>query len=251
MHNSVEEPVRLTSPQAAAVSEINRLDRDLLLQFKKRLRLDSSLSRALVSFQANKTRPGYRWYKFKEAFSASLVESLIDRYQIKAGKVLDPFAGSGTALFAASAHGLEAEGIELLLIGQQIILARKLLEESFDEHDAVVIRRWIDARPWEKETNSVPLPEIRITRGAYSTKTKALIERYLAAMSRESVQVQAVLRLALLCVLECVSYTRKDGQYLRWDYRSGRKQGNKQFDKGAIYDFDSAICAKLAEMLND
>jgi hypothetical protein len=40
--------------------------------------------------------------------------------------------------------------------------------------------------------------------------------------------------------LEEVSYTRKDGQYLRWDYRSGRKLA-KRFDKGTIHEFSTAI----------
>ena len=52
-------------------------------------------------------------------------------------------------------------------------------------------------------------------------------------------------------MLEAVSYTRKDGQYLRWDYRSGRTRGNKKFDKGVILDFDTAIVGKLNEILQD
>jgi hypothetical protein len=63
--------------------------------------------------------------------------------------------------------------------------------------------------------------------------------------------VQAALRLALLCALEPISYTRKDGQYLRWDYRSGRKQGKKVFDKGPILNFNQAVCAKLDEIVRD
>ena len=35
-----------------------------------------------------------------------------------------------------------------------------------------------------------------------------------------------------MCMLESISYTRKDGQYLRWDQRSGRGLGKKVFDKG-------------------
>lgn len=70
-------------------------------------------------------------------------------------------------------------------------------------------------------------------------------------MQQENARVQCVLRFALLCVLEQISYTRKDGQYLRWDYRSGRKQGSKPFDKGAIADFDSAISEKICEILDD
>lgn len=59
--------------QNTDLDEIERLDQDLYHYFKDKFHLDISLSRALVSFQANKSREVYRWYKFKEAFSASLV----------------------------------------------------------------------------------------------------------------------------------------------------------------------------------
>jgi hypothetical protein len=73
----------------------------------------------------------------------------------------------------------------------------------------------------------------------------------MSAWQQENERVQPVLRFALLCVLESVSYTRKDGQYLRWDHRSGRRQGKKVFHKGPILDFDQAVCAKIEEILND
>jgi DNA modification methylase len=63
--------------------------------------------------------------------------------------------------------------------------------------------------------------------------------------------VGSVLFFALLCVLEIISYTRKDGQYLRWDYRSGRKQGKKIFDKGEIVGFEKAISEKIGEIMAD
>ena len=78
------------------------------------------------------------------------------------------------------------------------------------------------------------------------------IERYRGALQEENEKIQAILRLALLCVLESISYTRKDGQYLRWDARSGkRRPGTKAFDKGEILGFDAAITAKLKEILSD
>jgi hypothetical protein len=55
---------------------------------------------------------------------------------------------------------------------------------------------------------------------------------------------------AAMSVLEEVSYTRKDGQYLRWDYRSGRKLA-KRFDKGKIQEFPIAIGHQLAEFAED
>jgi hypothetical protein len=97
----------------------------------------------------------------------------------------------------------------------------------------------------------VSLPELRITQGAYPANTRCAIEQYLGACSKEPPRVQAVLRFALLCVLESISYTRKDGQYLRWDYRSGRTQGSKPFDKGPILDSAEAICGKIDEITSD
>jgi hypothetical protein len=75
--------------------------------------------------------------------------------------------------------------------------------------------------------------------------------RFLAASEQEGERVKAVLLFALLCILENISYTRKDGQYLRWDHRSGRRQGKKIFDKGKILAFDTAIAHKLHQIVED
>jgi DNA modification methylase len=239
------------SKEKAALSAIERLDLELYQRFNDKFRFEPFLSRSLVSFQANKNRAVYRWYKFKEAFSAALVEYLFEKYNIVSGRVLDPFAGSGTALFVASAKGIDADGIELLPICQQVIAARRLLETEFTEDDFGTLEQWSQAWPWEQAELQMPLRELRITRGAYPEQTREAIERYLGACQQENERVQAVLRFALLCVLETMSYTRKDGQYLRWDYRSGRRQGKKPFDKGAIPGFEQAICAKIDEIAFD
>lgn len=240
----------ITTP-TISLGEIEQLDKELRHHFQQQFLVQQSLSRPLVSFQANKTRPVYRWYKFKEAFSASLVEHLLHKYRIHHGKILDPFAGSGTTLFAASELELDSDGIELLPIGQQIIATKKLLDSEFTPPDLDRLRQWSSSQIWQHSERRVSLPELRITRGAYPERTKEAIEKYLAASQQENDRVQAVLRFALLCVLESVSYTRKDGQYLRWDFRSGRKQGKKQFDKGEIPDFERAISEKIDEIPDD
>lgn len=53
-----------------------------------------------------------------------------------------------------------------------------------------------------------------------------------------------------MSVLEEISYTRKDGQYLRWDYRSGRKLRSK-VDKGPINTLIDALDDKLKIMAHD
>src|SRR5947207_2060527 len=124
IEQSEAEPLN-SCPALEAIDALNS-------QSEKRLaalfRLDNSLTRPLVSFQANKARAVYRWFKYKEAFSAGLVEHLLNKQRISGGILLDPFAGSGTALFAAGALSMRAEGIELLPIGQTIIATKQIID---------------------------------------------------------------------------------------------------------------------------
>jgi DNA modification methylase len=248
---NLKNQVHNSTVQQTILAEIDALEKNLTQHFHNKIKLQPALTRQLVSFQANKPRPTYRWYKYKEAFSASLIEMLLSKYGITSGRVLDPFAGSGTALFAASDAGIDADGVELLPVGQQIILARKCLEKEFTTADFATLKRWGAERPWYQSKVRIPLSKLRITDGAYPTQTLESIEHYMGAWQKENKRVQSVLRFALLCVLESISFTRKDGQYLRWDYRSGRRQGAKPFNKGEILNFDKAICAKLNEICHD
>ena len=226
-------------------------DAKLKQQFETRLIVSPFLTRQLVSFQANKTRSSYRWFKYKEAFSAVLVEKLLQNRGIDNGQILDPFAGSGTALFAATGLGLDTMGIEVLPIGVEIMNARQLLQHDFTFADFATLDRWQETQPWRNTPTRCTLGVLKITDGAYPPETLEAIERYLAALTNESTRVQTVLRFALLCILESISYTRKDGQYLRWDARSNRRQGVKPFNKGIILDFDLAITTKLSEIIAD
>jgi DNA modification methylase len=240
--------VPLDSP---ALRRIDNLDGEAKKRWKHKLIVEPALSRSLVSFQANKARAVYRWFKYKEAFSAGLLEYLHNRYRIKRGILLDPFAGSGTALFNAGGFGLAAEGIELLPIGQKIIDTKQIIDWEFNATDIQRLDHWLHKTPWVDHPNHQPLLELRITRGAYPEETARGIGSFLSASENESAHVKEVLLFALLCILESVSFTRKDGQYLRWDYRSGRRQGKKQFDKGVILAFDKAMTDKLHQIVSD
>lgn len=236
------------SPALVAIDALNS-------QFEKRFEgeflLDTSLTRPLVSFQANKARAVYRWFKYKEAFSAGLIEHFLAKYKIGRGVLLDPFAGSGTALFASGATGLRAEGVELLPIGKKIIATKQLIDWDLKPEDVEILVRWVEQKPWQNATAGRAINELRITKQAYPPDTLDAMGKFLETAECENERVREVLLFALLCILESISYTRKDGQYLRWDYRSGRRQGKKIFDKGEILPFDSAITSKLREIITD
>ena len=69
-----------------------------------------------------RTKHVHRLHPYHGKFIPQLVEVLLDRYFTRGGRVLDPFAGSGTTLVQALESGLDATGVELaafncLLIG--------------------------------------------------------------------------------------------------------------------------------------
>jgi len=234
-----------------ALERIYELNDEFVRRYKDRLLPQNTLSRWLVSFQGNKNEPFYRWFKYKEAFSAGLVDFLLSKYQISHGVLLDPFAGIGTALFAACSIGMRAEGIELLPIGKRVIVTRQMIDGDVQPSDIKTLTQWATKHPWKKSHDVRRINELRITKGAYPAETVEEMSRYLAALEKENDRLRNVLLLALLCVLGSISFTRKDGQYLRWDYRSGRQQGKKIFDKGEILPFDKAIREKLQEIVTD
>ncbi|MBI5359718.1 MAG: site-specific DNA-methyltransferase [Planctomycetes bacterium] len=236
---------------SGTIDQVEELNGDAQARWADKLRIDDSLTRSMVSFQANKSKAVYRWFKYKEAFSAGLIENLLSRYNISKGVVLDPFAGSGTALFAAGGLGLKAEGIELLPLGQIVIETKQLIDWKLKDTDIKRLVFWRDERPWQKSKTAKPINELRITRGAYPAETLEAMGRFLYVMEQEEHRIKAVLLFALLCILESISFTRKDGQYLRWDHRSGRRQGKKVFDKGIILNFNKAITNKLHEIVTD
>jgi hypothetical protein len=225
----------------------------LLNRFLPKISPNPALDRTLVSFQANRKIPFFGWFKYKEGFSASLVDSLVRGSGTSAGILLDPFAGAGTALFVSRSLGWDSIGIEVLPVGPYVMEARLAAERVRSN----TFREWLDKLPeagWAKYYDSeFALKHIPITEGAFPPSTERAIAgcRAFANKSTRNPSLRLLLEFACFSVLEAVSYTRKDGQYLRWDYRAGKDRVISKFDKGQIQDFDTAIKRKLNEMYQD
>jgi hypothetical protein len=227
--------------------------RSLHEKYQSLIEVNPSLTRALVSYQANRHRPFYRWLKYKEGFSAALVEFILGAESSPGGSLLDPFAGSGAALFGAAEAGWRASGIELLPVGVHAIRAR-LATESINPELLRDLLRKVKLGAWKvKPKPAWEFKHLRITRGAFTEQTEhdlASFRTYVNEFVRDEA-LRALLHLACLNVLEDVSFTRKDGQYLRWDERAQRKLAGKRFNKGAVPDFRSALNGQLDLMLAD
>ena len=217
------------------------------------IRQNPQLDRTLVSFQANKSLPFYNWFKYKEGFSVPMVHYFLRALTNQPGRLLDPFAGSGTALFASRDLGWEATGIELLPVGIAIIEARKAVERIDLKSLAGAVKTTQNVDFFSYQPEEPLFKHITITKGAFPPETEIQLNGYLTYCRNEinNPDIKAFLQFAVFCILENISYTRKDGQYLRWDYRSGRTRVKTPFDKGKIYPFKEALAIQLERMLTD
>lgn len=228
--------------------------RDTLFeQYSDVICVNNDLDRTLVSFQANKGEPFYGWFKYKEGFSSRLVQYFIDRLSREPGGLLDPFAGAGASLFASRNLGWDAVGIELLPVGIHAINARHSAEHVNPELFAAEVTKTDGVSFNDFYDEQYRFEHLVITKGAFSAATERQMAGYLAYCRKRirNPHVQDLFRFACFCILEEVSYTRKDGQYLRWDHRSPRTRVRGRFDKGKIPSFGAAIRKKLRQMAQD
>ncbi len=223
----------------------------LFNKFSDKLEIAFNFNRQMVSFQANKEEPIYRWFKYKEGFSSALVRYFLTKYSAKPGKLLDPFAGVGTTLFAGQSLGWESYGIELLPVGIFVMETRNALRKiNPEELKKIINPLWQNLN--KIENPSTHFNHISITQDAFPDDTELSLNKFLTYCSNiKNKETQTLLRFTAFSILEELSYTRKDGQYLRWDYRSKRDLSGKPFNKGKINSFEQAMKQKLSQMVAD
>ncbi|MFQ5614959.1 MAG: DNA methyltransferase [Anaerolineales bacterium] len=192
--------------------------------YARYLKETTKFSRKLVSYQGNKGAIVHGWIKYREGFSAQLVKDLIKEFGIKrGGKVLDPFSGSSTTLLVARSLGIDAVGIEIMSVCHLAWEAKSLFQ-GYDLDELKQVRMWlVDSGP---ENVGEGFPHITITESAFPPETENALMFYTRWLENlpVSAATKTLLRLLLTSILEEVSYTRKDGQYLRWDYRAEKVQ---------------------------
>ena len=219
-------------------------------RFASRIQVGEHLTRKLVSYQGNKRTPGLRWLKYKEGYSAGLVRGFLE--QTSAVNVLDPFSGTGTTALTAGGMGIPATGIEIMPLGNLAASAVAGASNGLDTGQLAKVSKEMAGAISRKGYNEeFVFPHVQITERAFPQETEedlAKVREFVAGV--EDPLMSLILTLACVSVLEEVSYTRKDGQFLRWDPQSGRNV-SQRLHKAFIPTLSEALHRRLTEIAAD
>ncbi|MCP4113761.1 MAG: site-specific DNA-methyltransferase [Desulfobacteraceae bacterium] len=232
-------------------------------RYSEILEQTDEFNRKLVSYQGNKGELVHKWIHYREGFSFQLVEKLIKKFNVKPGDtLLEPFSGSATTLLACKALEINALGIEILPICHLTWQAKSHVFEYDIEELNNILGLLEQIEPTQV---SMRFPHIVITQSAFSHKTENDLMFYTQWIETIKInnETKILLRLLLSSVLEDISYTRKDGQYLRWDYRSEKikkrneirvskgKKPTKKIDKGELPTVKEALVNAFRKIIYD
>jgi site-specific DNA-methyltransferase (cytosine-N4-specific) len=168
--------------------------------------------RRLVTYVPNKKLPIYNWFKYKEGFSRELVVRLFRECGLQPGDtVFDPFAGSGTTLMAGKELGIHGIGIDMLPTA--VFVAKTKLTEWPDIDVLLQAALRLTSAPFREPRST--LPNVRIINLAFSKETQRELLFFRGEIEACDQPVRDFLMLGLLNILEEVSNTSKDGQFLR------------------------------------
>lgn len=228
-------------------------------------KITDRFNRQTVSYQLSKKDSLHRWLKYKEGFSADLVRMLLADFHLQRGDiVLDPFMGAGTTAMVSILNGYNSLGFDILPMSKVAIRAKSLIYE----YDLSELQNMLE----EIVALEVPsgymkkTPEISITKDGYPIVTSYELAYYKEYFSHSNYSDNAkiLLELCTLNSLERISYSAKDGQYLRWDWRSpkiikasearaeaGRKPFAVKLDKGKLPSLRQALSEELNFVIED
>lgn len=229
------------------------------------LEITDRFDRQNVSYQLSKKDALHSWLKYKEGFSANLVNNLLDEMGAKPGNwVMDPFMGSGTTALVCQMRGINSIGYDVIPLSAVSIKAKEaVLRYNVNEIKNLIM---------EIETLNVPedysghTPYITITQDAYPEENEIFFQ-YIWEWREKSVYSEDAKNLLTLCIinsLERCSYTSKAGQYLGWDCRSKKvinankvreKKGQKllpqKYVRAVISDARVTVLEELYHVLTD
>lgn len=208
-----------------------------------------------VTFAGSKAIPFQRWYPYIEGYSPDFVNSLIEHYGLKESEcIYDPFAGTGTTLFAADTYDIKTIYTEINPLLQFLIetkikilqsnqASRKKLSQQLKRISGRIVN---DLQKFEqdrylKESYTSLFNSSKYFDEAVFDKVLRL-RSYIDVVKLEDELLADTITIAVLAGLIPISFLKKAGDV--------RFKTKKELAKGQV-DLSDFLPNKLAEMADD
>ena len=222
-------------------------------KYKPILEITRKLDRRSVSYQLSKKDALHSWLKYKEGFSADLVNILLDDMGAVPGDtVMDPFMGSGTTALVCQMRGINSIGYDIMPISGVSISAKANVMKYDISELQKLIGEFSDLQMPEDYSGRTPY--ITITDTAYPDFNEKFIQYATEWISTSSYSPEAknLFTLCMINSLERCSYTSKSGQYLSWDSRSKKViNANKERAASGRKLLPEHHCREIVENIKD
>lgn len=233
---------------------INQAVKRLIKQNLSDIDQVNGMTKKDVTFVKSKDTPFQRWYPYIEGYSTDFVKSLIEKFDIKDTLIYEPFAGTGTTLFASDEIGLSTVYSEVNPLLQYIIQTKlnvlkskaqqrkKLSSDLTDISNSILkkIDKFEEDKALKEAYTSLFANSKYFSDEALSQILK--LRSYIDIVRIENELLADTLTVAVLSCLLPVSYLKKVGDV--------RFKTQKEIEKG-LKTFDEILPQKIADIAED
>lgn len=176
-----------------------------------------------VTFSNSKLIPFQRWYPYIEGYSPEFVKSIIQKYNINNSLIYDPFAGTGTTIFASDEEKISTVYSEVNPLLQyliqtkiKVLKAPKSIREKLYEKLISISKTLFDSMNNIEEDKSLNEAYFVLFKDSSYFSKNALskilkLRTYVDKVSLHDGLLADVLTIAILSCLLPISYLKKAG----------------------------------------
>ena len=234
---------------------INQTVKRLIKQNLVKIDKINGVTKNDVTFVNSKSVPFQRWYPYIEGYSPEFIKSIITKYGINEPTIYDPFAGTGTTIFAADIFKLptvysEVNPLLQFLVETKINIfklsqgKRKKLSKDVRDIGYNILKR-IDSFQEDVALNA-SFTTLFGTSKYFSDDTyKQILQlrSFIDVVRLEDQLLADVVSVAVFSCLLPVSFLKKMGDV--------RFRTKKELEKNGIKTFADVLPQKLSEMAED